>query len=122
MNRHWMAAVICTGIAACAASGPDSPEPVADSESVSEKAAETVVPKAASGEDVVASTSAEAVTPSEPGITDMPARTQRICKRERKTGSHRAREVCRTREQIEKEELEGKEAFEDLHRSQVEYD
>lgn len=53
--------------------------------------------------------------------TDMP-KSNYVCKRERQTGSNRAKNVCRTRAQIAQEELEGKDTFEDLHRSQDEYD
>ena len=48
-------------------------------------------------------------------------RQERVCHREKRTGTNRVVRVCRTRAQIEREELESKELFDDLHRSQQEY-
>jgi hypothetical protein len=46
---------------------------------------------------------------------------QQVCRREMQTGSHRAVRICRTRAEIAALELEGKDTFKDLHRSQKEY-
>ena len=55
---------------------------------------------------------------SEPGIV-MPHRdSQRVCVRERRTGSNRARTVCRTRAEIEEERVRSKQTFEGIRRSQ----
>ena len=51
----------------------------------------------------------------------MPARGEVICVRERRTGSNRVRKVCRTREEIRREEDQARETFDDLHRSQEDY-
>ena len=42
----------------------------------------------------------------------------RICRREVRTGTHRAVRVCRTRAEIERMEQESKDTFRDLHESQ----
>ena len=123
MNRHWMTVLISIGISACAASGPDSSHPVAKPENATESTTESSTPAPAT-EDVitVVDIPGESATPAEASDLDMAARSDLVCVRERRTGSHRARKVCRARAQIAKEELEAKETFEDLHRSQVEYD
>lgn len=51
-----------------------------------------------------------------------PRKDQRICRREVRTGTHRAVRVCRTRAEIERMEQESKEAFRDLHKSQSQQD
>ena len=119
MNRYWMTVVISIGISACAASGPDSSRPVAEAENASES---TAPAPATDDLIVVVDIPGDPATPTEASDMDMPTQSKLVCVRERRTGSHRARKVCRTRAQIAKEELEGKETFEDLHRSQVEYD
>jgi hypothetical protein len=43
----------------------------------------------------------------------------RICRREVRTGTHRAVRVCRTRAEIERIEIESKDTFKDLHREQT---
>jgi len=123
MNRHWMAVMISIGISACAASGPDSSRPVAEAENASESTSESVTPAPTTDDSiVVVDIPGESATPAEASNLDMPAQRDVVCVRERRTGSHRARRVCRSRAQIAKEELEARETFDDLHRSQVEYD
>ncbi len=118
MNRHYVMAAACLGITACASSGPNLPEP----------AAKTVEP----------ATRSEATEPDdvlEVGtIPSVPAATvehelaivfvqnEMVCRREMRTGSHRAVRVCRTRAEIERLETESKETFKDLHRSQKEFE
>ncbi len=123
MTRHWLIVMISIGISACAASGPDSSHPVAKAENATESTTESATPAPAT-EDVitVVDIPEESATPAEASDLDVPVRSDLVCVRERRTGSHRARKVCRSRAQIAKEEQEGKDAFEDLHRSQVEYD
>ena len=116
MNRLWPTALITVGITACATHVPDSPPSV----STTEEAVESSAPSAS--DVVVVSDSVGAATSAEAGITNLPAHRGLVCKRERRTGSHRARKVCRTRAQIAQEELAARETFEDLHRSQQEYD
>ena len=123
MNRHLLTIMISIGISACAASGPDSSRPDAKAENASEITTESPTPTPAT-EDVVVVVDIpeDSATTAEAGDLDMPAPSELVCVRERRTGSHRARKICRSRAQIAKEELEGKDTFEDLHRSQVEYD
>lgn len=123
MTRHWLIVMISIGISACAASGPDTSRPDAKAENASESTTESATPAPAT-EDVitVVDIPGESATPAEAIELDVPAQSALVCVRERRTGSHRARKVCRTRAQIAREELEAKETFEDLHRSQVEYD
>lgn len=109
------------GLAACAAPGPDLPVP-----STGADGAQKNVPgepgKAVTDDNVTVSENQDApVVVGEPGITDMPPRRV-ICVRERRTGSHRAKRVCRTEAEIEKLRIEGQDSFEDLHRSQKEYE
>jgi hypothetical protein len=46
-------------------------------------------------------------------------KNERICTREKRTGSNRAMRVCRTRAEVERLEEESKETFRTLHRSQT---
>jgi len=112
-------------ISACAASGPDSSRPDAKAENASESTTESPTPTPTPATEdvlVVVDIPEDSATTAEAGDLDMPAPSELVCVRERRTGSHRARKICRSRAQIAKEELEGKDTFEDLHRSQVEYD
>ncbi len=109
------------GLAACAAPGPELPLP-----STGANEAQKNVPsepnKAVTDDNVTVSDNQNApVVVGEPGITDMPPRRV-VCVRERRTGSHRAKRVCRTEAEIEQLRVEGQDIFEDLHRSQKEYE
>jgi hypothetical protein len=42
-----------------------------------------------------------------------------VCRRERRTGTNRAYQVCRTRAEIARTSREGKEVFDDLYESQM---
>lgn len=127
MKQQWMAVIICIGLTACAASGPAVPPPNQNSEKT-ENATERPTEIVTQNESQASPASEVVVVdiPQEPvnvsGVTEEPVRKELVCKRERQTGSNRARKVCRSREQIAKDELEGKKTFEDLHRSQREYD
>lgn len=44
--------------------------------------------------------------------------SKRVCRRERRTGTHRAVRVCRTRAEMEQSKQESKDTFRDLHREQ----
>ena len=127
MKQQWMAVIICIGLTACAASGPAVPPPNQNSEKT-ENATERPTEIVTQNESQASPASEVVVVdiPQEPvnvsGVTEEPVRKELVCKRERQTGSNRARKVCPSREQIAKDELEGKKTFEDLHRSQREYD
>jgi len=47
-----------------------------------------------------------------------PGGPPRICRNEKRTGTNRVVRVCRSAAQIERDVIEGKEAFEELRRSQ----
>lgn len=49
-------------------------------------------------------------------------RNERICRNERKTGTHRLTRVCRTRAEMEELEVASKQVFDELHKSQKEYE
>lgn len=127
MKQQWMAVIICIGLTACAASGPAVPPPNQNSEKT-ENATEEPTEIVTQNESQASPASEVVVVdiPQEPvnvyGVTEEPVRKELVCKRERQTGSNRSRKVCRSREQIAKDELDGKKTFEDLHRSQREYD
>jgi hypothetical protein len=111
MNRRYVVAVIFLGIAACATSGPQSPTPVA---SAGSSATDSKPTTPAGQVEIVA-------IPEVPMVTDIPVRDEVICRMEKRTGSNRATRVCRTRSGNTRSAREGKEKFEVLRRSQVEY-
>lgn len=59
-----------------------------------------------------------AVEPVAAVQAEAPAKDDRICRREVRTGTHRAVRVCRTRAEIERIEQESKDTFRDLYESQ----
>ena len=103
------AAFLC--IAACATPGPETPEPIVKVES----ATTNDTPPANPGEVVVAE------IPEVPKVTDSPVRDEVVCRMEKRTGTKRAKRVCRSRSSINRAAAEAKETFEDLRKSQVEY-
>lgn len=56
-----------------------------------------------------------------PGQEDAADKNEVVCRRERTTGSHRARRVCRSRAEIDRMAIDAKDTFDDLHKSQAEY-
>ncbi len=111
MNRRYVVAAIFLGIAACATSVPESPTPVASAGNSAPDAKSTTPV----GEvEVVA-------IPEVPMVTDVPVRDEVICRMEKRTGTNRATRVCRTRSGNARSARKGKETFEVLRRSQVEY-
>ena len=121
MIRQIILVSSMVGLAACAATGPESTVPSTGTDE-GQKSVPSETNKAVTDDNVTVSANQDApVVVGEPGITDMPRR-RLICVRERRTGSHRAKRVCRTEAEIEKLRIEGKDSFEDLHRSQKEYE
>jgi hypothetical protein len=121
MIRQIILVSSMVGLAACAAPGPEPPLPSTGTgeaqKSVPSEPKQTIT----DGEVSVSDNQDPIVVAGEPGITDMPRR-RLVCVRERRTGSHRAKRVCRTEAEIEKLRIEGQDSFEDLHRSQKEYE
>jgi len=111
MNRRYLMAVICLGIAACATSVPESTTPgVKAGNSAMDSKSTTPV-----GEVEIVG------IPEVPMVTDIPVRDEVICRMEKRTGTNRATRVCRTRSGNARSARKGKETFEVLRRSQVEY-
>lgn len=114
-------AAVITGLSlsliGCAAPTPQAPAPVAAAQ------------PAAPAEGATAPAADESVievvdVPQVSAAADAPAlrsQQERVCHREKRTGSNRVVRVCRTRAEIEKDALESKELFDELHRSQKEY-
>ncbi len=111
MNRRYVVAVIFLGIAACATSVQESPQPVA---SAGNPAPDSKSTTPVGEVEIVA-------VPEVPMVTDIPVRDEVICRMEKRTGTNRATRVCRTRSGNARSAREGKETFEVLRRSQVEY-
>lgn len=59
-----------------------------------------------------------AEVPDVPEADYIGEQTDIVCQRIKPTGSHRAIRVCRTRDEIERASLAGKETFDELHRAQ----
>ena len=111
MNRRYLIAVICLGVAACATSVPESTMPaVKAGNSATDSKSTTPVGEV----EIVA-------VPEVPMVTDVPVRDEVICRMEKRTGTHRAVRVCRTRSGNARSARKGKETFEVLRRSQVGY-
>lgn len=114
MNRILNLACILAAATACAESptmpiAEDSMTPVSIPEEPASKN-EGVI------EVVAVPSAAESTTVMPP----QPSNT-RICRRERRTGTNRTVRVCRTQAEINQREIESKETFEVLRRSQQEY-
>ena len=113
MHHPAILAGVSLCIAACAAPQPQDSVPAAPPTAAAPVAAEDTggvievvdVPQATAAADV----------------PTLRSQQERICHRERRTGSNRVVRVCRTRAKIAKDELESKELFDELHRSQREY-
>ncbi len=118
MYRRYLMAAALFVITACAAPGPTPPPSVAEPEEPSANI------KTSEPQSVVE----VATIPSVPVATvdhaaeNIFTRKEMVCRRERRTGTHRATRVCRTREEMERLEIESKETFRDLNRSQNEFE
>jgi hypothetical protein len=111
MNKRYAVATFFLGIAACATTVPQPPETIAQA---GDSASNSNSTKAVDEIEI-------ADIPEIPKRTDVPVRDDVICQMERRTGTNRARRVCRTRSQNAKSAREGKKAFEDLRKSQTGY-
>lgn len=111
MNRRYAVTAIFLGVAACATSVSQSPEP-----------------RANAGNSATDNNSTSAVgdvevsdIPEIPKATEIPVRDDVICRMEKRTGSNRATRVCRSRSQNARTSREAKDTFEDLRKSQTGY-
>lgn len=107
MNRLVSLAITAVIVAGCAATPPAE-------ESTAIVSSETA---AATDKAVVAAAGAEHAAVEVVGMDGEPAvemqdpEPEIVCKLERRTGSHRAVKVCRSRSEIERSAQEGKETF-----------
>jgi hypothetical protein len=71
----------------------------------------------------VVATELESIEPPPVSQSEVPiaasTKTERVCRREKRTGSHRAVRICRTRAEMEHLEEESKDTFRALHQSQM---
>ena len=111
MIRQYILIASFLAAAACTTTDPKLPEAVASAEQPTIESA----PESSTG-------SVEVVEiPEVAKATDIPVRDKIVCKMEKRTGTNRATKVCRSRSSISRSSEEGKKAFDDLRRSQVEY-
>ena len=104
-------------ITACAtSSAPTTPDTSAAPDPAPAEAVAESVAEASTTDGVIDVVEVPAVAKAEPEPD--PRKDERICRREVRTGTHRAVRVCRTRAEIERIEQESKDAFRDLHQSQ----
>ena len=118
MIRRYVALITTIGMAGCATTGTDALPPATD-------APEPVVNgEAPALEDELEVASIPEIRRASvpPVVQNASAQNEIVCRREMRTGTHRAIRVCRTRAEMEKIEIEGKDTFKELHRSQVEYE
>lgn len=110
MTRLFAILVTALCIFACAAPGSPTgsqPVPVTDAQ-----------------QETNATTQIESIEPPSVEPTEIPiaaagkSPNDRICRRERRTGTHIAARVCRTRAEIQRMEEAGRDTFDDLHREQ----
>ncbi len=109
MNRRYIVAATFLGIAACATSGSESPEPVANAGNSATNSKSTTSVGEVEVVDI----------PEVPKVADIPVRNEVICRMEKRTGTNRKKRVCRSRSQIARSAEEAKETFEVLRRSQT---
>lgn len=114
MYRSILLACSLIAIAACA----ESPTTPATNEPA--EIAATTPESAASSKGVIEVVDVPNAPEAAVVVLPQPA-TTRICRRERRTGTNRTMRVCRTRAEIEQKEIESKDTFEELRRSQQEY-
>ncbi len=106
MNRRYVVAATFLGIGACATSGPESPVPGAKVDT----SVITSNPTAAEGEIEVVDVPDVPKTANISGQANIPDPNEIVCRREKKTGSHRVTRVCRKRAQIEARRVADQEA------------
>lgn len=130
MTRQYLIAAVVLGISACATTEQEVSRPAGESAETAATtpvpvptASETAAPEQAAGTDGIVVVD----TPEVPKVAvteeefDIPNGNERVCRRERRTGTHRAKRVCYTRAEIERMATKSREVLDDLNRSQVEY-
>ena len=112
MIRRFILAAAILGIAACAASTPPAPEPVA----------QTAMP-AMPAEPVASSSSTSSGDQLEVvAVPEVPLAGHRspppevTCRREQEIGSRRVKKICRTQSEMDLEQNEAKQSLDELQR------
>jgi hypothetical protein len=109
MNRQCVVAALFLGIAACATTVPQSPESGIEAGN-----------SATTGNSTTPAIEMAVVNvPEESEVASVPVQDEIVCRMEKRTGSHRATRVCRSRSQTARSSREGMETFETLRQSQM---
>ncbi len=117
MNQRYVVAAAFFGIAACATSSPEAPEPGASAGNPVTNSNSTAVEETL---DIVE-------VPEVPISANIPAPAKVTCRRETEIGSRRVKRICRTRSEIDKTQAAAQDTLNDLHKTldlqriQVEY-
>ncbi|MEN8132765.1 MAG: hypothetical protein ABFS45_21805 [Pseudomonadota bacterium] len=117
MNRRFVVAAAFFGIAACATSSPEAPEPVANAGNPVTNSNPTAAEEQFEVVEV----------PEVPIAANMPAPVKVTCRRETEIGSRRVKRICRTRSEIDQTEaaaqdtLNDLQKMQDLQRTQIDY-
>lgn len=119
MTRFYLTSAVALFLAACATEPPSQPASESTARATSAPAtAGAETPAAADDESIVAVDTPDIpeaeVTDEQLGIPDP---DERICRRERRTGTHRAQRVCYTRAEIERMADESREMLDDMNRT-----
>lgn len=120
MTRLLPACVGALCIGACASTDvPPASTPAVPAQAATVDPREPATSSTQSGaESEIEMVDVPAVEESEiPAMT--PNANERVCRREIRTGTHRAVRVCRTRAEMNRLEEEGKDTFRELHKSQT---
>ena len=111
MNRQCVVAALFLGIAACVTSVPQSQESGAEARN----SATTNDSTTPASEMVVID------IPEVSEVANVPGQDEVVCRLEKRTGTHRATRVCRSRSQIARSSREARETFEVLRKSQTDH-
>lgn len=128
MKRHHLIAAIVLGISACTTTAKQGSQPSSDNAEpvASGRAAasiETSGQAAAAGQADGAEGIVVVDTPDVPDVAvteeeyDIPNGDERVCRRERRTGTHRAQRVCYTRAEIERMADKSRDVLDEMNRS-----
>ncbi len=111
MNRQYVVAALFLGIAACVTSVPQSQKSGAEARN----SATTSNSTTPASEMVVID------IPEVSEVANVPGQDEVVCRLEKRTGTHRATRVCRSRSQIANSSREARETFEVLRKSQTDH-
>jgi len=106
MNTRYLITATSLVITACATTGPEAPEPASITENGDRNADTAAVENQLEVVDV----------PDVPVSANVPPADKVICHKERRTGSHLAKKVCRTQAQTDAEREAGQNTIDNLSR------